>query len=76
MVHLKIKNKQIIIFYTIKGSTIKRVILFDIILGTAIYYVVEMISSSTIIATIGSLIGTEGVKKLRRPINGKIISVT
>jgi hypothetical protein len=73
MVHLKINNKQIIIFYTIKGSTIKRVILFDIILGTAIYYVVEMISSSTIIATIGSLIGTEGVKKL---INGRIISVT
>ena len=74
MVHLKIKTKPIIIF--LKRSTIKRVILFDFILGTGIYYVVTMISSSMLIATIGSLIGTEGAKRVQRPINGKIIRVS
>ncbi|OAS19343.1 hypothetical protein A8708_26815 [Paenibacillus oryzisoli] len=73
---MKIKDKQIIFFYTVKGSTIKRVILLDILLGTVMYYVVDMVASSTIIAMIGSFIGTEGVKRLPRPINRRIITVT
>lgn len=78
IVHLDINNKQLIIFYTIKGSkmkiifyaidrsTLKRFILVDILLGTTIYYAIKMLSSNMIIATIGSIIGTEGIKKLRR----------
>ncbi|WP_379114392.1 hypothetical protein [Paenibacillus sepulcri] len=62
---LKLKiNKKLIVFYTIKGSTIKKIIIFDIFVGTGIYYLLKIVISSTIIATIGSLIGTEGAKKL------------
>ena len=74
MVQVKIMNKPIIIF--IRTSTIKRVILFDIILGTGIYYGITLISSSLIIATLGSFFGTEGAKKFLMPVNQRSIRVS
>ncbi|WP_373921318.1 hypothetical protein [Peribacillus muralis] len=52
-----------IVFYVITGSTIKRFFLLDLIVGTGIYFTVKFISSSVLIASIGSFIGTEGIKK-------------
>ncbi|PEY39481.1 hypothetical protein CN354_08755 [Bacillus cereus] len=57
------KNDQIII-YIIKGSTIKKFLLLDLVTGTGIYHVVKFISSSVLIAFIGSIMGTEIIKKI------------
>jgi len=51
------------IFITIKGSTIKKFIIFDCLTGTGIYYTVKFITASIIIGLIGSVVGTEGIKK-------------
>jgi hypothetical protein len=66
MMRLKIINKPMIVIFTIKGSTIKRFIIFDLIFGTGLYMVVKIYSSSVIVATLGSLIGTEAVKKINK----------
>ncbi|MNR35136.1 hypothetical protein D3C85_1529620 [compost metagenome] len=73
---MKIYNKPIIIIYAIKGSTIKKIILFDIIVGTGLYFVVKIFASNAIIASIGSFIGTEGVKRFTWPRSGRIITVS
>ncbi|EEL47875.1 MULTISPECIES: hypothetical protein [Bacillus cereus group] len=57
------KNNQIVI-HIIKGSTIKKFLILDLITGTGIYHLVKFISSSALIALIGSIIGTEGIKKI------------
>ncbi|PFN05057.1 hypothetical protein [Bacillus cereus] len=57
------KNNQIVI-HIIKGSTIKKFLILDLITATGIYHLVKFISSSALIALIGSIIGTEGIKKI------------
>ncbi|PDY44206.1 hypothetical protein [Bacillus pseudomycoides] len=57
------KNDQIVI-HIIKGSTIKKILILDLITGTGIYYIIKFISSSILIALIGSIVGTEGIKKI------------
>ncbi|PFE01255.1 hypothetical protein COE15_18515 [Bacillus cereus] len=57
------KNAQIVI-HIIKGSTIKRFLILDLVTGTGIFYIVKFISSSALIAFIGSLMGTESIKKI------------
>ncbi|QMV44800.1 hypothetical protein FPL14_29300 [Cohnella cholangitidis] len=66
MVVLKIYKKRKVVLFIIKGTSIQKFVLIDLMLGTGLYYVVKIIYSSVIVATIGSLIGTEGVKRLRR----------
>jgi len=57
------KQQNKIVFYAIKGSTIKKFIVFDLITGTGIYYFLKILFSSVIVATIGSIIVPEGIKK-------------
>ncbi|PFW66736.1 hypothetical protein [Bacillus pseudomycoides] len=57
------KNDQIVI-HIIKGSIIKKILILDLITGTGIYYIIKFISSSILIALIGSIVGTEGIKKI------------
>ena len=63
MVFYKSKQNQVI-FYIIKGATIKKFIIIDCIIGTAIYFTVKVISSSLLIGFVGSIIGTEGIKRI------------
>ncbi len=65
MTILNRKNDQIFI-HIIKCSTIKKFLILDLVTGTGIYYVVKFISSSVLIALIGSIIGTEGIKKIQK----------
>ncbi|WP_217282326.1 hypothetical protein [Bacillus sp. CRN 9] len=58
------KKENQIIFYSIKGSTIKKVFIIDLVTGTGIYYIVKFISASVLIGIIGSVVGTEGIKKV------------
>ncbi|MDO7486889.1 hypothetical protein Q5O89_15890 [Peribacillus frigoritolerans] len=60
---LRRKQNDQIVIYIIKGSTIKRFLILDLIIGSGIFYVVKFISSSIIIASASSFIGTEGIKK-------------
>ncbi|MFJ7746440.1 hypothetical protein [Peribacillus sp. NPDC097295] len=60
--HVKRKNQ--IVFYTVKGSTIKNFLIIDMIMGTGIYYVVKMISTSVLMGMIGSYVGSEGIKRI------------
>ncbi|NRG43397.1 hypothetical protein HRF87_01305 [Bacillus sp. CRN 9] len=59
-----LKKENQIIFYSIKGSTIKKVFIIDLVTGTGIYYIVKFISASVLIGIIGSVVGTEGIKKV------------
>ncbi len=68
MTILNRKNDQIVI-HIIKGSTIKKFLILDLVTGTGIYYVLKFISSSVLIALIGSFMGTEGIKKIPKHIN-------
>lgn len=53
------------VFYTINGSALKTFFILDLVTGTGIYYAVKIISSSVIIAMVGSMIGTKGIKKIQ-----------
>lgn len=65
MIVVEVSNKRRIVLLVIKRSSIQKFIVIDLILGTGIFYVAKIISSSAIVATIGSMIGTEAIKKLR-----------
>ncbi|MBO1582848.1 hypothetical protein [Bacillus sp. XF8] len=60
----KEKNNQIV-FHTIQGSTIKKFLIIDLITGTGIYWIINFISSSTLIAIISSILGTKRIKKMQ-----------
>ncbi|TWE00621.1 hypothetical protein FB545_2956 [Peribacillus frigoritolerans] len=65
------KNDQFVI-YIIKGSTIKRFLILDLIIGSGIFYVVKFISSSILIASASSFVGTEGIKKAPKVLKSAI----
>ncbi|MDM5358144.1 hypothetical protein ACDZ29_19510 [Peribacillus sp. RS7] len=69
------KNNQIVI-YIIKGSTIKKFLILDLIIGSGIFYVVKYISSSVLIASVSSFIGTEGIKKAPKVLKNAIELIT
>jgi len=53
------------VVYVIRGTTIKRLVVIDLLLGTGIYYAIKLIvASSVIVATIGSVVGSESVKRI------------
>lgn len=64
---MKLNKQSKIVFFVIKGSTIKKFILFDLVTGTGVYYALKAICSSVLISTVGSIIGTEGLKKYKNP---------
>ncbi|MFP3126739.1 hypothetical protein OH784_29530 [Ectobacillus funiculus] len=57
------KKQNQVVFYTIKGSTIKKFLILDCITSTGIYYVIQIISSSALIGFVGSIVGTECIKR-------------
>lgn len=63
---LKLQKQNQIVFYTIKGSTIKKFLILDLFAGSVIYFTVKIIYSSVFIATLGSVIGTEGIKQISK----------
>lgn len=58
------KKQNPVVFYTIKGSTINKFLILDIITGTGIYYGFKIISSSVLVGILGSIVFTEGIKRL------------
>ncbi|PZD95855.1 hypothetical protein DNH61_10415 [Paenibacillus sambharensis] len=61
---LSIKNRSVIVIYTIRASSIRNFLLVDLAAGTGIYLAVKMLSSNVWIASVGSMAGTEGLKRL------------
>ncbi|WP_026049051.1 hypothetical protein [Bacillus bingmayongensis] len=59
------KNNQFV-FYTIKSSTIKKFVIIDLVTGTGIYWTVNFISSSALIAIISCILGTKKIKKMQQ----------
>lgn len=51
------------IFYSIESSAVKKFVLFDIIIGTGLYYVCKTTFASEMAGIIGSIAGTEGIKR-------------
>lgn len=62
------KNSQIVI-YVIKGSTIRRFVILDLIIGAGIFYVVKLVSLSVLAASVSSFMGTEGIKRATKILN-------
>jgi hypothetical protein len=58
------KKQNQVVFYTIKGSTIKKFLILDCITGTGIFYALKIISSSFLVGFFGSIACTEGIKRL------------
>ncbi|KKI91219.1 hypothetical protein WQ54_15980 [Bacillus sp. SA1-12] len=61
---MRIKKRNRVIFQSIKGSTITKFLIIDCIICTGIYYAINLFTSSVLIGIAGSLIGTEGIKKV------------
>ncbi|XID94525.1 hypothetical protein ACF3MZ_08440 [Paenibacillaceae bacterium WGS1546] len=59
-------NKQQVFFYAINGKPIKYILIIDLVIGTGIYYIVKIIAASVTIATVGSVIGSEGIKRIEK----------
>ncbi len=57
-------KNQTVVFYSIRGSTIKKFIILDCITGTGIYYALIFITSSILVGIVGSMVCTEGLKRL------------
>ena len=60
------KKEKVFLVVVIEGSVIKRIMILDIIVGSGIYYALQWMCSSIIISMIGSMIGTEGIKKAQK----------
>lgn len=59
------RNKQnSVVFYTIKGSTIKKFVLLDCLTGTGLYFAIKLVTSSVLIGMVGCIVGTEGIKRV------------
>ncbi|RKN74924.1 hypothetical protein D7M11_26985 [Paenibacillus ginsengarvi] len=64
------KNRQLVVFI-IEGSTIRKFIILDIIIGSGIFYMVKFLVSSIWIAWVSSFLGTEGIKRVSRLLKNK-----
>ena len=61
---MNMKAQNQVIFYTIKWSTIKKFLILDFIAGTGIYYAFKILTSSVLVGILGSVVCTEGLKRL------------
>ncbi|WP_068784858.1 hypothetical protein [Paenibacillus phocaensis] len=52
------------IFVTIKASTIRNILIWDLITGTGLYYLIKLATASVLLGTMGSALGTEAMKRL------------
>lgn len=55
--------------------TIKSLILIDILLGSGIYYAAKLLTSSLVIASLGSMAGCEGYKWRINNLNTRVVTV-
>jgi hypothetical protein len=60
------KNEQAFLVVFVEGAVIKRLMILDIMVGSGIYYALQWMCSSIIISMIGSIVGTEGIKKVQK----------
>lgn len=60
------------IFITIEKSTLQKFVLIDLVIGSGLYYIIKLISCSLLLATIGSMAGTEGIKTIHRPAAARV----
>jgi len=63
------KKQNQVVFYAIKGSTIKKFLLIDCITGTSSYFVFKIATSSILIGMVGSIACTEGLKSSLSKLN-------
>ncbi|EEL87694.1 hypothetical protein bcere0029_24590 [Bacillus cereus AH1272] len=59
-------NNNQFVFHTIKSSAIKKFVIIDLITGTGIYWTVNFISSSALLAIISCVLGTKKIKKMQQ----------
>ncbi|MBW5447228.1 hypothetical protein GE107_14320 [Cohnella sp. CFH 77786] len=64
------RNDRFVV-YTIRFSTIKKIMIFDLVAGTGLYYVLKLLSAGWIISTAGSAIGSMGLKRLAERLPAK-----
>lgn len=50
-------------FYVIESKVIRKFLVIDIMIGTGIYYVCRTICANEIVGIIGSIVGTEGIRR-------------
>lgn len=60
------KGNHKFVFYTIKVTKLKRFLLLDMMAGTGIYFTVKVVTASVVAGMVGSVIGTEGLKRWPR----------
>ncbi|MFB4212617.1 hypothetical protein ACE1TH_11970 [Shouchella sp. JSM 1781072] len=60
------KGNHKFVFYTIKVTKLKRFLLLDMVAGTGIYFTVKVVTASVVAGMVGSVIGTEGIKRWPR----------
>ncbi|MFS0785278.1 hypothetical protein ABC345_02720 [Shouchella sp. 1P09AA] len=60
------KGNHKFVFYTIKVTKLKRFLLLDMVAGTGIYFTVKVVTASVVAGMVGSVIGTEGMKRWPR----------
>lgn len=71
------RTRKVYLLY-IKSKTlnsIKAVFLIDMLLGTGIYLATKIITSSMLLASLGSMVGSEGYKWRLRRQGSRLISV-
>lgn len=52
------------IFVTINASTIRNILILDLIAGTGLYYLIKLATASVLLGTMGSALGTEAMKRI------------
>ena len=58
-------NNHKFIFYTIEISKVKSIYAYDLVLGTIFYYAFKALYASEVLSLVGSIVGTEVVKRFR-----------
>ncbi|TRZ37372.1 hypothetical protein CEQ21_18130 [Niallia circulans] len=67
------KTEKTFLIVVVEGTVIKRIMILDILVGSGIYYALQWICSSIIISMLGSVVGTEGIKKVQKQVKGSDI---
>ncbi len=73
VIYLAKKTEKTFLVVVVEGTVIKRIMLLDILVGSGIYYTLQWICSSIVISMLGSVVGTEGIKKVQKQVKGSNI---
>ena len=60
---MTVNNQNDVVFYSIEGSTIKKFLIIDLLIGSGLFYAIKIISASVLMGMAGSMIGAEGIKR-------------